>query len=924
MKRDLEKSLEDKFDFAAFERLSATREAITGNKGKILYVPTDIPVPFDKRVLSAVVDSDDVRVLPMPVNDWEFQETVYTGIEYLVDQGGDATVVFFCPRSLVDSYHGLPGAEFIQFERVQLEDTTRTIRLAFERGAGTEPRPSTIENLAEFALRAFTAAATGAELSPTHIETGSDDPLEDFYIPFDQLTSVPDAVRAFFLESIGIPNTDLFDSLETTAQQNIYTTRILATYGDNFAQNEPKYRVAAEIQRLDPDIQHLYRTLVIKWLSQQRLFDATLTELADIPLDRSVIDTIQDSYQQITGDDTSLNIQQPGHAAETLTPYFGILFHNVDDEEFTELVNTARDQLSSDSQQIDEYAPTRALETVEKVDTLLQLLAEVALIKHPRFVNESFPDTRWNDIFQAFIHVAFEHDRDDLLTYRYLSTLNLARKQELRELEAEELAEDIRILDADLDTLPYFLEQWTSFIVEHQNENAVSALLQQALIDKYDSYCSEVVDRYDDIVADDDWLHLSDLLTPPEEDRIQLTVIIDSFGYTDYLLLNEFDLLDHEPDDVELAFSNIPSYTPSAISTILTGLPAETTGIFSWQPRHGDDIYDLRHSSYDPDAFEFVETHTENSFHLIQRPSLNTSGITRFADQVADIRLTSDLSIEADHLGAVREGFVDEVESTLNERHRVLEDDTIDAGREAREAQRSHIVLYMEDFDKILHETISFAEFENYYNSLGNFLNDLVSDLREAANTLVEAPVDINIISDHGKLTRYEMEMILNERPENEFTEQMLTETVPLQPAYRINFRDAEFTNRSDQQYISVATEGSEPPIERVRDMLAEGDAEGVSDDALHAIIEKVDYLQSGSKFAFGWLEDSDDAAIGDLRQFDGVDPRQFRGDSIFDLPDTGLVSRYDIKNRSGHDHGYHGGTSISEMAGLRLIYKDE
>lgn len=924
MKEALEQYLEDSFDFTAFQRLTGTQNAITDETGKILYVPTDLPVPFDKRVLSAIVDSDDVRVLSMPVDEWEFQETIYTGIDYLVKNDGDGTVVFFCPRFLVDSYDEITGAEFIHFEPVQLEDTIRTISATFERGAGSPPRPGTIDDLSEFALRIFTAAATGAELAPTHIQTSTDDQLDDFYIPFDNLTTVPEPVREFFLDSIGIPNTDLFDRLDPPAQQNVYTARLLDVYGEWFATNEPKFEVAAEIDRLNPDLQHLYRTLLIKWLAQRRLFDSTLTELADITVDRRVIDTIQDSYQRITDGEARLNIQEPQHAAETLTPYFGILFHTVNEDEFADLVNTAREQLSIDGQQIEDYGPEQTLRTVEKVDTLLGLLAEVALIKHPRFVNTAFPEDRWTEIFQQFIHVTFDHGREELLDHRYLTALNQARKQELREREAEDRAEAIRTHDVSLENLSQFLDQWTSFLIDTREEDSVSALLQQELIDKYDSYCSEIVTQYPNIVVDDDWLHLSDLLTPPEDNRVKITIILDSVGYTDYLFLNKLGLLSNEPDDVEVAYSNMPSYTPSAISTILTGLPAETTGIYSWQPRRGDEIYDLKHGSYDPDIFDFVEERTPNRFHLIQRPQLNSSGITRFAHQIADIRLTSGLSIEADHLGAVRDGFVDEVENTLDERHRVIENDDIDAGPEAVEAQRSHIVLYLEDFDQILHDTISFDEFENYYNSLGNFLDNLLADTRETAETLIEDPVDIEIISDHGKLTRYEMEMILNERPENEFNEQMLTETVSLQHAYRAHFREAEFTNRSDTKYIAIASNDTDPPLDRIRELLTDEDANGVSDEELLDIVEKDVFLQSGSKFAYGWLKKGSDTDLGALHRFDGVDVHQPQGESIFDLPDVGLISRYDIKNRSGHDHGYHGGTSISEMAGLRLIYKDE
>jgi len=919
MKTDLEQHLEDSFDFTTFERLTATGETITSSKGKLCYVPTDIPIPFDKRVLSAIVDSDDARVLPMPVDEWEFRETVHSGIEYLLEQDGDAVVVFFCPRSLIDTYQDIPCSDFVHVKRVQLEDSTRTIREAFKRGAGTEPRTSTIEDLAEFTLRIFTAAATGTELAPTQIQTSSDDRLDDFYIPYDKLTAVPTPIHDFFLTSIGISKPDLFDRLDTNAQQNIYINQMFDHYGSRFAENEPKHEIATAIQRLDPDIQHLFRHLVVKWLAQRRLFDATLPELATIDLDRPVIDNIQTSYQRIADDGSTLNIQQPGAAAESLAQHFGILFDDINYDNLTDIVNTARDQLSSDSKQIEDYSSDPATQTVEKVDALLALLAQVALIKQPRLVNRAFPEDRWASIFQQFLRVAFDNDRHDLLDYQYLTALNRARKQERREREYEDQAAEIRDLDVTLDTLPTFLEQWTSFLAETQSNDDFSPLLQQELIDKYDEYCSEVVSQYRDIVASDEWLHLSDLLTPRHDhDGVTITIIIDSFGYTDYLLLNQFDFVDLDPDAVDLVFSNVPSYTPSAMSTILTGLPAEQTGIYSWEPRHDDIICNLKNRDSGTD-FEFIDRETAHSFHLIQRPQLNESGITRVADEIADIRFSSDTTIEADHLDAVQNGFIDELEATLNERHRILEGDDFDPSPEAREAQKSRIVLYLEDFDQYLHQTLAFAEFENYYRTLGSFLTDLLADIRSTVDTTIDDSVDIQIASDHGKLTRYEMQMVLDEHPEYEFTQQMLTDTVTLDQAYQVNFRQAEFTNRSDNHYITVATDDSDPPVDRVRTMLTEDDAADVSDDELREIIEKVDYLQSGSKFVFGETNDDIDETVD---QFAGVDCHRPRGDSIFELPDIGLVSRYDVKNQSGHDHGYHGGTSLSEMAALRLTFQ--
>jgi hypothetical protein len=920
MKADLERHLEDKFDFSIFGQLSRTREAVRRRRGKLLYFPTDVPVPFDKRILSELVGGEDIRVMGMPTTTHEFQERVFTGIEQLVDKNGDIAVVFFCPRFLADTYAELPGSSFVEFERVNLQDPTQVIRNAFRRTTNQDLEPDTVGELAVFALRLFSAAATGAELNPVHVRTASSDSLNEFTIAFDDLDQVSTPVHDFFLTELGVSDIDLYDRLDENAQQNIYTSLIAEKYGLGFTEQEAKHRPAAAVERLDADALQLFRTLLIKWLVQGRLFDATLEELSHREMDRAFVETVQRSYQQLVSTEDRINVQAPGTAAEELNEDFGILLKDVDSEEFRDLLTVARDQLSQDSQQITAYSPDRAIDVVERVDRFLHRLAEIALIQHPRFVNEALPSDRWTPVFQRFLHSALDNDREDLLAYRFIPALNQARKEELRERAAEDHAATIRDLPTDLSTLPEFLDHWCEFLATSYRGEEPSPLLRQEFIDKYDAFCDVLASQYTDIVESENQLHISDLLQPTEDDTVRIVVIIDSFGYTDFRLLQEFDFLDTPPDDIDLVTSNFPSYTPSAIASMFTGLPAEKTGIFGWQPRQDTAIHNLRHSGYEPEDFDVGESTSTNSFHLIQRPGLNTTGITAFARAVSDIRVSSGSRIQGDVLEDVESALIEELEQTLEERHRVMTDGELPEA--AREAQKSDIVLYIEDFDQYLHQALTLLEFENYYRALGNFLGSLLPHIWETADQYVDHDVEVVVTSDHGKLTRYEKDLILEERPEYAFNQGMLTDTVDLDHAYLANFRKADFTNRSSRVYLSVATDDTNPPVEKVRDLLSDGT--DVTDEAIFDILEEVEYTSSGAKYAFGWTDDDVDQAVTRLERLSGIDTYCPQGEGIFDVPNIGILSRYDITNQGGRAHGYHGGTSISEMTALRLIYQND
>jgi hypothetical protein len=74
----------------------------------------------------------------------------------------------------------------------------------------------------------------------------------------------------------------------------------------------------------------------------------------------------------------------------------------------------------------------------------------------------------------------------------------------------------------------------------------------------------------------------------------------------------------------------------------------------------------------------------------------------------------------------------------------------------------------------------------------------------------------------------------------------------------------------------------------------------------------------SASKYLFGWTERETPVINPDQRM--GIDLYQPNANAEFDPPSVGLISRYQTKN-TGRAHGYHGGTSISEMTAAKLTF---
>ena len=902
--------LEDRFDFSPLEELSKTAETLAESAGGIQYLPTNYPLPLSKRALGAVVgENENIRALPMPKSEEQLQDTIFAGLEYLVQHDGDASVVFFCPSRLVTEIPKQRGAGFVPIEEVAIEEPNHERVQIFEDLTGSSETDIGTD-LASYLLEAYLTTITDDKPALEKLHTTSLSEDWDLYLPYSELSDVNPGLQEFFLEAIGIQNSQLYFSLSEDAQRTVFEVAFDERYGGTHTSADDSFLQAWKQQ--PREISELFRELAATRLTKGRLFNSRLLELTDQG-GREFVEEVQAAYGELFGDEAHIDQTDPSDAADKLIHRFGILYHDASSEEIESLLAKVRSKLAEDSVHVDEYSPSKIPEILQRVDETLQRIKEVRIVTESPAVESALQSDSWIEPLEELYEAKLEHGVDSLLEVEFIPALEEAKRNVRLEREAEEEAEAIQDFPADLDELPDFLEQWSEYVRSSVEREQPNKVFQEAIVSKYEEFCDTVVSEYDKIRDERRYNHITDLLEP--SDDLQLIVIIDSLGYTDIELMTRWGFLETNPT-VEPLYSNIPSYTPSAMASLLTGLAAEETGIFNWAVRDGNTIDDLQ-KRHDPDSFSSIEESTGFSYYLLQDQDLMTSGITRFAQQVADAKLHDSFD-KGDSLDDVQCNVVSEVNNILENRYDAYcgNDDIPEEHRQKKlEAQKSTFVVYLPDFDSLLHDDLALFEFQNYYSALGKFIDALAENLLELLATYkYEEDYELVFAGDHGKITRQERDLVDEVQTQERFHQNILTENTTLEQYYYLNFDVASFTDREGKTTLGVGDIADSILMERAREEIGDG---APGDAEIRKIIEQDAFVVSGSKFLYGWEPQGSDEM--EFNRF-GFDVHKPRGDGIFDVPTVGLLSRYQDKN-TPRAHAYHGGTSISEMTAAKLTY---
>lgn len=917
-------NIEENFSFDPFKDLTLTRNTLAENTGTIQYIPTRYPLPLSKCALSAIIDTDAaIRALPMPTTRDELGHTIQNSLEYLLENRGDATTVFFCPTHLESDLNTLPGASFAPIQKLSLQDKHLTLQKVFNQLTRLSLNTK-FSSLSEFILAAYLSATVEDQIDPANIAVCHQSRW-DFYVDYVALDE-DDPLSTFYLQSIGVQNTTQFWDLPDNARENVYEVLFQETYGQPAIDDRARFSECWA--SLSQPTQRTLRTLVITEAINGRFFNSKLSELA-ADWNRSQAEELQNAYPRLVNDETaSLSVRDPQHAARHLQEYFGILWADATPEETRAAVARARSRFNEDAAHIKEYRPSRVEDTLSRIDRVLLLFLEAESVTDAETVATAFADADWQPIFEDLYRTMLNKGIEDHLAADHIKPLSDARRRVELEQSDEAEAQELSKRSASLNTLPEFFEDWIEFVIADQEEDR-TAVYREAMLEKYDEYCDALIEEYPRVKGAADHEHISELLTP-DPDTLRVFLVIDSLGYTDVEFMRQWDLLTCSPDDIAPVFSNIPSYTPSAMSSVLSGLPATESGIYHWTVKRGDELHNLKWN-HDAGTFDWVSAETDLSYELIQSDSLNKSGITRFAQEVADITLSGNFS-PGDTLDDLQQEIIDTIDTELARRNRTYTDDNIsEEHRQQRlQAQKSDFVIYIKEFDDYLHEDLSTFEFQNYYSTLGAFI-DAVSDgiLAALSEHAVDGePVEFVICSDHGKITRQEQELFIESRSIEQFRQSDLVDRLDsVSTQYELRLDKAPFTNKNGKYPLGAGEIEESTLIERAYDILdtavasdEQEEVVAVSDEDLKAVIEPKPAVVSASKFLFGWTDGTPRPTDG---QRMGIDLYQPDSDAEFDSPSIGLVSRYQTKN-TGRAHGYHGGTSISEMMAVKLTFRGD
>jgi len=928
MLTDLEDSAEPSLQLDGITNLTETSAVLTETAGILHYLPSTHPVPLGRTLLTELVD-DSVRCLHYPCTSEEFKETIHSAIDFVARDPSNNSVVVICPPAFIDQRDNVVGSSFLEFERLEIEDSNAAQREAYEATVNASLDRYDL-SLAEYLMRLVVAGAVGKTVDTGALQRIHEDIYDNVYIRYDDIEDAPESLAEFFLGVLKIQEKAVFDRLEPNQQQNVFAVQCVDHYGEEIPTGTGKRDILLYLRELGEEVTVTFRRLALETVIT-RESSRNIEDLAPTTVDRDFIETLQTAVDEIASNDIELRYADPSDAGEFLASHFGLVFAGAADEEISRRFATAQETFTGEAEQLAsgelKERPTRS--ALDRFGRFLQHVTELVMISGGEAVNHELSSEEWIDAAVSYWRAAIELDAEDVVAYPHLTVMNESKDRLLDHLELEEEAAEIQTMDVSLENLPEFLDRWSEFVLESTPTAPPESDLLTTMVRKYDAFTDLVVSSYPEIVSSDQHNHIANLLEPKADNDVRIFLIIDSFGLIDLKLIRQLDALTKDPTDVDVLYSNFPSYTPSAMTTLLSGFAASETGIYGWTPRHEEDVYHL-HQDYGSGAFDFIDQTSTHSFELIQSSHLSERGITRVAQQMADIRqkTTRDLTGSRTSLRDVREALTDRLENTLRQRIEVYTDPSRPA--EAREAMKSDFVLYISDFDSLLHTSLDFSEFSNYYNTLGGFLDQTYEDIESAIeNAYADAgsefeseSISLVVASDHGKITTYEREQVIGSvRSDYRFNKSMVTDALEVDEIFELNCERLEGKTRSNTTRVPLGFAGSgrSVPFDKARRYIV--DDETLADETIAEAVRVKPYLNSGSKYIYGWADSIDDDTMTRLGQQPGIDVDLPSGEAIFDSPTIGTLSRYAVKGPQATDHGHHGGTSLGELCGVRLEF---
>lgn len=836
------------FDFSILKTLERFRNRIKPENGEIWFIPAPYPVPREKEVLRAITqDLGDGYFGERPRNKSELQSEYFDSLDYLLNEEGEANAYVFVPPSLLEvEYYGRelhPPRTY----GAGLKNETRS--LIGKESVDQADIGKECNSIGEFLTILLISSVLETRVESDQLREVPQ--RDDLYVEFSKLSN-DEKLTQYFLRYLEVKPQSAYWEISPKGQKRVYNYQCYQTYGfDNNKANE----WLETIRSLSQQERKWFRGLGVLYLGTRPADRSDISLDPIIPpidRDREMVEDLRDTFDNFPDRPVKFKMGDLEKVSEYLSNHLGYLF--LEPNENLLILperNLLEKHLSIPIKKFENYAERYGSNT-QGFDELIDILCvffermlEIGLFTSFTTVDKAL-QSEYNGLdldalLKDVLEKANESQRSRLREYDDLSAIRRAFYTLESSDEIRSTVEEVEALSRSPENIPKFISMWCDHIREQNRSEYVS----EAYVNAYDEFSDTIVESYQEIVeGKQDVDHISELVKNQKSSEI--IFIIDSFGLTDLEFIG--NSINSNPDRCTSVISNIPSYTPSAMSTIYTGLAPSSTGIYGWNPKRGDERYDLMKGR--SDITSFITQTRQMEFDLVLSQKYTNSQITNFCSEISDITTHG---ITFSGLDAAVDSFAEEISKLANDSSRPKE---------------RPIVCYLQRFDSMLHEERDELRFDSYYVDLASFIDELVFRFRDAVRNSRIEHTDVLFTGDHGALTRRERELILEYLPSS--------------------FSDRFLENN-----------------------IGEGLDEIFSD------------IESGSKFRFGWT-DFDTAELNfKLDDIDGLDIHIPQGTGTFDLPDIGIVSRYDFTQTRRKSHGHHGGTSLSEMVVPKLVYED-
>jgi len=397
-----------------------------------------------------------------------------------------------------------------------------------------------------------------------------------------------------------------------------------------------------------------------------------------------------------------------------------------------------------------------------KTAYLLECSATLAGLALPKTVAESF---------LALLNRCFERlpspmpfsdaDWSELRTrLQHLSDLNPQYRAAIKGIRTNEVRARIRAKTEEnkqvSDRIDHFFSFFATFLREHDFflDPAVAKQLSPALAAQYlelDTQLQQSVPPFsNDFRSGKDLTSLIPSLAIAEFDRV-FVLIIDALSYLDWKLCkNEF--LDPDimaPIQEEYRFSPVPTYTPCALTALITAYHPSATGICDWTLRTSTGRTIELQSASEFEGLRRIPLPLPKRNHLTLIHSQGNTPLTFLQASLAD--LVAKPLPSSEHEKAIAQAS--EVIYTTKFETKV-------------------VAIYIADFDEFGHWHLRLDGWPEYYSmQSGRIRNGLLKPILQRARRESEKTLVV-LTADHGKLTRYESRILSTVLPEtNSFQE---------------------------------------------------------------------------------------------------------------------------------------------------------